>query len=653
MQLNNSMEHFSTPAPWTITDSERTYHIHSWGEPYFGINPQGHVQVSPSGEARSGIDLYELIQSLGQQGLDTPLLIRFNDILADRLARLHDCFERAIARYGYNNRYQGVYPVKCNQHRQLVENIVKAGQAYHFGLEAGSKPELMIAIAALGSVSETPSDTLLICNGYKDRSYIETALLASQLGLRIIIVVEQLEELETILATSQQLGIVPLIGVRAKLASQGIGRWGSSSGDRAKFGLTIPQVLQVVERLRQVDRLDCLQLLHYHIGSQISSISVVKAAIREAAQIYAELVKLGAKMGLLDVGGGLAVDYDGSKNDFPSSKNYNMQNYANDVVATTKDTCEEKKVTPPILISESGRAIAAHEAVLVFDVLSSSDVNPRLPDQLAPKEHLILRNLRETYVTITSDNYQEAYHDAVQFKEEAISLFNLGYLSLNERACAEELYWLCCHKIFAITQQQNSVPEDLAALEQNMASIYYANLSIFQSLPDAWAIHQLFPIMPIHRLTEKPESRGILADLTCDSDGRINQFIDDQIGNKTLLELHALNQSPYYLGVFLMGAYQEIMGNFHNLFANTHVVHVRLTDDGYYIDQVEPGNTIQEILEYVQYDAQGLYKTLYNLAEKAVLNKTLTSEQSQLIIDHYQRSLERYTYLYANNSLGL
>lgn len=629
---------------WSIKDSEALYQVKGWGEPYFSVNSQGHVQVFPKGDSGAAIDLFELVESLQQREIGLPFLIRFPDILRDRIERLHDCFAQAIARYDYSNHYRGVYPVKCNQQRHMVEDLVALGKPYHFGLEAGSKPELMIAIAMLDPLPE--QETLLICNGYKDRHYIETALLATQLGHQALIVVEQPEELDLTIEASQKLGIRPVIGVRAKLASRGVGRWGGSSGDRAKFGLTIPQILKIVEKLKKAEMLDCLQLLHYHIGSQLSSISVVKAAIREASQIYVELVKLGAPMGFLDVGGGLAVDYSGSKNNFPSSKNYNMQNYANDVVATIKDTCDETNTPAPILVSESGRAIASHQAVLVFDILSSSEVNPVLPPKPEYKEHLVLRNLRETYNTITPENYQETYHDAVQFKDEAISLFDLGYLSLSDRANAEELYWSCCQKIYSMIQHQDSIPEDFEELWQNMATMYYANLSVFQSVPDSWAIDQLFPILPIHRLNEQPTKRGMLADLTCDSDGKINRFIDTKTESKNLLELHPCNGKPYYLGLFLMGAYQEIMGNLHNLFGDTHVVHVCLTDDGYHLEHLVQGDTIEEVLSYVQYESKDLLETMRCRTEKALLEKRLTIKQSRLLMNHYRRSLESYTYLH-------
>ena len=521
--------------PWTIEDSEKLYQVEGWGEPYFSINAAGHVTVSPKGDHGGSLDLFELVGALKKRNLGLPLLIRFSDILADRVERLNASFARAIARYKYPNTYQGVFPIKCNQHRHLVEDLVKFGKSFQFGLEAGSKPELMIALATLN----TPN-SLLICNGYKDREYIETALLATRIGHKPIIVLEQLEEVLLVIEAARKLAIKPVLGVRAKLSTKGTGRWGESTGDRAKFGLTIPEILSCIEQLREAQMLDSLQLLHFHIGSQVSAINVIKDAIREASQIYVELGALGANMQYLDVGGGLGVDYDGSKTNFHASKNYNMQNYANDIVAEVKDACESRQMPAPVLISESGRAIASHQSVLVFDVLSTSDVISQIP-VLKEEEHLIVRNLWETYDTININNYQEAYHDAVQFNEEAKSLFYLGYLSITERAKAEQLYWACCQKILEVTRTKEYVPDDLEDLEKIMASIYYVNLSVFQSVPDSWAIGHLFPIMPIHRLNEQPTRRCILADLTCDSDGKINQFIDLR-DVKSVIELHPLRE---------------------------------------------------------------------------------------------------------------
>ncbi len=627
-------------APWTIEDSEHQYRIEGWGEPYFSINAAGHVTVAPQGDRGGSLDLYELVSALKQRNLSLPLLIRFSDILEHRIERLNACFAKAIARYNYDGVYKGVFPVKCNQQKHLVEDLVKFGRPYQFGLEAGSKPELTIAIAMLNNPG-----ALLICNGYKDREYIETAILAQKLDQTPIIVLEQIEEVEIAIAAAKSLGIKPNLGVRAKLNAKGTGRWGVSSGDRAKFGLTIPEIIMVVDRLKEVDMLDSLQLLHFHIGSQISSISVIKEAIGEASKIYVELVQLGANMKYLDVGGGLGIDYDGSQTNFHASKNYDLQNYANDIVAEVRETCNEKNIPVPTLISESGRAIASHQSVLVFDVLSTCEVRTDLPQLQTETEHQIVRNLWETYESITPENFREAFYDANQFKDEALSRFKLGYLTMTDRSRAEQLYWACCQKILDIAKREEYMPEDLEELEQIMASIYYINLSVFQSAPDSWAIDQLFPIMPIHRLDEEPTRRGILADLTCDSDGKIDQFIDLK-DVKHVLELHALEPNkPYYLGLFLGGAYQETMGNLHNLFGDTNAVHIKLTPKGYKIEHVVKGDTMKEVLGYVQYDIEDMIESVRQKAEQALLDKRITIDESQRLLKNYERSLEQYTYL--------
>ncbi|MGB3615129.1 MAG: biosynthetic arginine decarboxylase [Elainellaceae cyanobacterium] len=642
---------------WTIDDSERLYRIQEWGDPYFSINAAGHVTVSPQGDRGGTIDLYDLVQGLKARNLSLPLLIRFSNILEDRIERLNSCFAQAIARYGYAGRYQGVFPVKCNQQRHLVQDVVRFGKGYQFGLEAGSKPELMIALALL----DTPG-ALLICNGYKDKEYIETAILARQLGYQSIIVLEQLDEVDTAIEQSRLLKISPVLGIRAKLSVTGEGRWQGTTGDRAKFGLTVPEMLTAVERLKAADMLDCLQLLHFHVGSQISSISVIKDALREACQIYVALAKLGADMQYLDVGGGLGVDYDGSKTNFHASKNYTMQNYASDVVAEVKEACDAGNVTPPTLVSESGRAIASHQSVLVFDVLGVSQSPEPTAVTVDGASHLILRNLRETYQSISAETYQEAYHDAIQFKQEALSLFNFGYLSLTERAAAERLYWACCQKVRDIACQQDEVPEDLAALEVLMSSVYYVNLSIFQSVPDSWAIGQLFPIMPIHRLTEAPTCRGILADLTCDSDGKIDQFIERR-NTKSVLELHPLERAtsagetevpnrplkhqPYYLSLFLGGAYQEIMGSFHNLFGSVNTVHVTLTPGGYGLTHLVKGDATSDVLAHVEYSADDLLENIRLRTEVALHEGTITLEDASKLLENYAQSLGRYTYLNA------
>jgi arginine decarboxylase len=625
---------------WTIEHSEELYRIPSWGHPYFSINADGHLTVSPKGDRGGSLDLFELVEAIKQRNLNLPLLIRFSDILQDRIERLNACFAKAIARYKYNGGYRGVFPVKCNQQRQLLEDLVRFGKPHQFGLEAGSKPELLIALATL----DTPG-ALLICNGYKDRDYVETAMLGQRLGQQPIIVIEQMNEVDLVIAASHRLNIRPVIGIRAKLSTKGSGRWGVSTGDRAKFGLTIPEILAVVERLQHHDMLDCLQLLHFHIGSQISAISVVKEALREASRIYVELAQLGANMQYLDVGGGLAVDYDGSQTTFYASKNYSIQNYANDVVAEVQEACKAKGIAVPTLVSESGRAIVSHQSVLVFDVLGTNEPQGSQVEIPGQADHAILRELYEIHQNLSPKNVQELYNDAIQFKEEAISLFNFGYFSLTERAQAERLFWACCRKVLSVVRAADYVPEDIEALHQTMASIYYINLSVFQSMPDAWAIDQLFPILPIHRLQEEPSCRGTLADLTCDSDGKVSQFIGLRDA-KPVLELHPLQpDQPYYLGMFLGGAYQEIMGNLHNLFGDTNAVHIRMTPKGYQVEHVVKGDTMTEVLGYVQYDAEDMVENIRRRSEQALQENQITLQESQLLLKHYEQSLGQYTYL--------
>ncbi len=625
---------------WTIQSSEELYRINGWGEPYFSINEAGHITVSPQGDRGGCIDLFSLVNDLKQRGLRLPLLLRFSDILADRIERLNACFAKAISRYNYDGVYRGVYPVKVNQQRQLVEELVHYGKPYQFGLEAGSKPELLIALATL----KTPG-ALLICNGYKDAEYIETALLSQRLGQTPIIVVEQLEEIELIVTAAKKLNIQPIVGVRAKLSTKGSSHWEDSAGDRAKFGLSMWEILAVIEQLEAADLLSSLQLLHFHIGSQISSISVIKDALKEASQIFVQIAAAGANMKYLDVGGGLGVDYDGSKTNFYASKNYSMQNYAYDVVAALKETCAEKNIPVPTLISESGRAIASHQSILIFDVLNVSGTPKSKIEPLDNSEHLVIRNLFEALENINVSNYQEIYHDATQFKEEAVSLFTFGYLSLKQRARAERLHWECCDRILKIIRQQNYVPDDLEALERDMALTYYCNFSVFQSAPDSWAIDQLFPIMPIHRLNEEPTCRATLADLTCDSDGKIDKFIDLR-DVKSVLELHPfIPGQPYYLALFLAGAYQEILGDLHNLFGDTDAVHIHITPSGYQIEHVVKGDTMTEVLQYVQYSREALLENMRRQTEKALQAHTITLDEARLLLQNYEHSLNGYTYL--------
>lgn len=635
----------SKQSQWSVEDSEELYRIKGWGEPYFSMNAAGNITVSPQGDRGGSLDLKKLVEALKQRDVQLPLLIRFSDILADRLERIHACFAKAFARYSCEGVYQGVFPVKCNQQRHIIEDLVRFGKPYQFGLEAGTKPELMIAMASL----DTPG-ALIICNGYKDRSYIETAMLGQRLGQKTIIVLEQVEEVGVAIAASQRLGIQPVLGIRAKLAARGSGRWGESAGDRAKFGLSIPEIITVVEQLQAADMLACLELLHFHIGSQVSAISVIKEAMREACQIYVELAKLGAPMGYLDVGGGLGVDYDGSKTSFQGSKNYSIQNYANDVVAHVKDACTAAELPMPTLVSESGRAIASHQSVLIFDVLGTSEVSLSEPEPYQEGEHRLIQELWDVYAAIHAENYQESFTDAVQFKKEAAGLFNFSYLRLSERARIERLYWACCQKIAALLRDQDDVPAELEHLENSMASLYYANMSLFQSALDSWAIGQLFPIVPIHRLNEEPTQRATLADLTCDSDGKIARFIGKK-GQKDILELHPLQQNaPYYLGMFLVGAYQETLGNLHNLFGNTNTVHIHLapkatTQQGYTIEHVVRGNTTDEVLQQVQYDPKDMIEQIRRRSEQALQTGQITIEEARKLMANYKAGMDRYTYL--------
>ena len=639
---------------WTAADGAALYGLERWGDPYFCVSERGHVMVQPRGDRGGSLDLVELVQELQGRDLSLPLLIRFDDILEDRLERLHGAFERAIAQYGYGGRYQGVFPVKCNQQRHVVEQLVESGRRWHFGLEAGSKAELLIALSLLDD-----PEALLICNGYKDQRYIETAILARRLGRQPVVVIEQADEVGRIIAASGELGAAPLLGIRAKLSARSTGRWGSSVGERAKFGLSVPDLLASVEALRAADLLGELRLLHFHIGSQINDIAVLKDALQEAGQIYAELTRLGAPMGYLDVGGGLGIDYDGSRTASAASTNYSLQNYANDVVATVKECCEPHGIAVPTLVSESGRALASHFSVLVFDVLGAGT----LPGALPPAqegEALILRNLRDTHAAIQApdrgaDALQEAWNDALKFKQDALAAFRLGYLSLPERGLAEQLTWACCQAIAArlgALPAGSPIPQELQALPAALASTYYANLSVFRSAPDTWAIDQLFPVMPIQRLQERPDGLGSFADLTCDSDGKIARFIDPDGRSgrgqvKPLLELHNLRPGePYLIGLFLGGAYQEVMGNLHNLFGSTNAVHLRLkASGGYQIDHVVRGDTNAEVLEAMEHDPQLLLERLRMASEAAIGRGQLGISDARRLMAHLEASLRQTTYL--------
>ena len=627
---------------WTIRDALELYNVPAWGAGYFDINERGHLEVRPHRQGGKGADILDLVADLRQRGLRTPLLLRFSDILADRVAFLGDSFRRAIGEYGYGGQLRSVFPIKVNQQRHVVEEIVEMGRPYGVGLEAGSKPELLVALAVL----DTP-EALIICNGYKDRAYVETALLAQRLGRTPVIVVDRFREIDLVVKTARELGIKPHIGVRARLTTKGAGKWVESTGDRSKFGLSSVEIVNAVERLRQEDMLDCLELLHFHIGSQITSIRAHKEALREAGRIFVGLHELGARPRLLDVGGGLGVDYDGSQTNFHSSMNYTVQEYANDVVASIQEVCDECGVEHPDIVTESGRATVAHHAMLVFDVLGVNEVlTGREPERAGPDEPKVVHDLWEIWSTISKKNAQEAYHDALALKEDASTLFAHGNLDLRARARVERLFWDCCEKILRSLRDQHELPEDLQGLQKGLADTYYANFSVFQSAPDHWAVHQLFPVMPIHRLNEQPTRRGVFADLTCDSDGKIDEFID-QHDVKDVLELHTWTAEPYYIGVFLLGAYQEILGDLHNLFGDTDAVHVRVDPEGgYRVEHVVEGDSVADVLQYVQYDRNTLTERVRLLVEEALRRGQITLEESALLRRRYKEGLDEYTYLH-------
>jgi arginine decarboxylase len=626
---------------WSIADSFETYLIRNWGGGYFSINERGNLTCHPSGDASKSIDVKALCDELVQRGLSMPVLIRFSDILRSRIELLNGCFRKAIQEYGYKGEYKGVYPIKVNQDRYVTEEIVHYGKPYKYGLEAGSKPELLAVMAMLDT-----DGALVICNGYKDEEYIETALLASKLGLTVILVVEKPSELGLIRQVSQKVGVRPVIGIRVKLSTRGSGRWEASGGDRSKFGLSAREIVDAVHTLREWGMLDCFQLLHFHLGSQISSIRSVKNALREAGRFYVELAKMGAALGYLDVGGGLGVDYDGSQTNFASSKNYSEQEYANDIVYAMMEMCDAEGVPHPTIVSESGRAAVAHHAMLVINVLGVGEFfEGKIPEQLPPKVDPIVRNLWDTYREITRKNFLEAYHDAVEYKDEALSLFTLGRLSLEMRVVAENLFWGISGKILRIVRELEHIPEELEGLEKALSDTYFCNFSMFQSLPDSWAIDQLFPIVPIHRLNEAPTRRAVLADITCDSDGKIDQFIDLH-DVKHVLELHPVPPGQeYYLGIFLVGAYQEILGDLHNLFGDTNTVHVSLDEGGYKVDHVVTGDTVTDVLHYVSYSKDDLVSRVRRAAENAMRQKRMTIEESRQLLRMFEQGLAGYTYL--------
>ncbi len=636
----------SIPNGWSTEDSLDLYQVPAWGKGYFSINAAGHIVVRPDTTPDREIDLFEVVQGLEARDLRTPVVVRFSDILAHRLKRLHDAFAQAIAENDYRNRYAAVFPIKVNQQRLVVEEVYRYGAKFGFGLEVGSKPELLAVMA----MTEGATDRVIICNGFKDSSYIEAVTLATKLGRTIIPVVENFAELALILKHAEAYNVRPRIGVRVKLASEGSGRWRESAGDRSKFGLFVTEILELLKVLREKDMLDCLQLVHCHPGSQLQDIRRVKEAINELAHVYVELVNLGAGLKYIDVGGGLGVDYDGSGTNFESSMNYTLVEYANDVVYRIASVCNARHVPHPMILSESGRAIAAHHSVLVFNTLGRSALDgfdiSKADLELAPDAPQPVKDLADAWRTVSPRRLVECYHDAVTARDEALQMFKLGMLSLEYRGLAERLYWSTCTKVRDAARKLDEIPEELSELEGILSDTYFCNFSVFQSLPDSWAIDQLFPIVPVHRLTEQPTRKAVLADITCDSDGKIDRFVSLRDVKRTL-EVHPLQGTEeYYIAAFLVGAYQETLGDLHNLFGDTHVVHIRLHDEGgWWIEEIVKGDTANKVLEYMEYDVAELYPALARDCEHAVRDGRMTVAESQSIKRFYENELNGYAYL--------
>jgi arginine decarboxylase len=635
---------------WTTQDAEDLYGLPAWGAGYFSINAKGHVEIRPDRDGRA-IDLHELTCGLHERGLPTPLLLRFTDVLANSLRDIHHAFKLAVEEEEYQGRYSCLYPVKVNQQRAIVEAIREIGHELGFGLEAGSKAELL---AVLGMTAAQP-DMLIVCNGFKDREYVETVTLATKLGRRIVPVIEKFSDLDLILELAERYDVRPLIGVRVKLSTRGAGRWKNSGGTRSKFGLFVSEVLDAFEVLKARGMEDCFKLLHFHVGSQISDIRAVKNAVTEFAHIYTELRHLGAGLEMIDIGGGLGVDYDGSQTDSDSSRNYTIEQYAADVIYRIKAACDEENVPHPHVISESGRAMVAYGSLLVFDVIGTAtyDVNcdPQAIETSLEHEAEIpqpLLDLFEAERDLDRRDLVEVWQDTATAREELLTLFSLGYASLRVRAAGDRLFWHIGSQVLRRMQDLEEIPGPLQDLAERFADIYFCNMSIFQSLPDAWAIDQLFPISPIHRLAEAPTRRGVLADMTCDSDGKIDAFSSRTRGrSKATLELHPVEDGqPYYLAAYLVGAYQETLGALHNLFGDTHAVHISMSEDGEaQIDDVISGDTISEVLSYVQINAKELSRAMRRDVERAVRAKQLSPAEAGALIRFYERGLDGYTYL--------
>ncbi|HEY5345625.1 MAG TPA: biosynthetic arginine decarboxylase [Verrucomicrobiae bacterium] len=643
------MSNPNNDTPWNIDSARNLYNIQRWGAKYFDINDAGHVVAKPLQDTGASVDITDVIEEAKGRGLKFPLLIRFQDILRHRVEAINKAFQNSIAEFNFQGKYRGVFPIKVNQLREVVEEILDAGKPFNFGLEVGSKPELYAGLALQNQLGG-----LIICNGYKDAEFIKMALLGIKLGKRVIMVVEKLEELRQIITISKSLGVEPLIGIRARLLSKGAGKWAESGGENAKFGLSTVELLTATEMLKAENLGHCLKLLHFHIGSQVPDILTVKKAVQEASRFYAKLVKMGFAIEFMDVGGGLGVDYDGSRSAFDSSTNYSLQEYTNDIVYYIADVCNAEKVPHPNIISESGRAIVAHHSVLIVEVFGAIEkIRPGDAFKYGDSEHPLVKELLDIKKNLAKLNKLEAFHDAQERKEDAHNMFTLGVMELPDKARIENLYWEISREVVESFKGQAYIPEEIRKLEDSLGDQYLCNFSVFQSLLDHWALGQLFPIMPVSRLNERPTREGTLVDITCDSDGAINKFIDLRDVRDTL-PMHSLNTNgdgklePYYLGFFLMGAYQDIMGDLHNLFGRVNEVHVFLEPDeptGYYIEEVIEGDTVIHSLTAVQYDENELKRQMKAQMDEAIKSDRMKPSEAMRLLDDYERGLKAYTYL--------
>ena len=644
----NSPTDATPPPPWNIDAARALYNIHRWGAKYFDINDAGHVVAMPLRQAGCVVDITDVIEEARGRGLQFPVLIRFQDILRDRVLAINQAFAAAIAEFNFQNTFRGVFPIKVNQLREVVEEILDAGKPFNFGLEVGSKPELFAGLAM-----QNQAGSLIICNGYKDTQFIRMALMGVKLGKTVVLVVEKLEELRQIIAVSRQVGVVPRLGIRVRLTCKGAGKWAESGGDNAKFGLSTAELLMATDLLRAEKMEHCFKLLHFHIGSQVPDILTIKKAVQEAARFYAKLFKMGFAIQSLDVGGGLGVDYDGSRSASDSSTNYTLQEYANDMVFYIAEVCNQEQVPHPQIISESGRAIVAHHSVLVVEIVGAIEkirAGSRVPE--GDSEHPLVRDLLDIRKNLPQLHKLEAYHDALDRREESQLMFALGLLDLPDKARIESLYWEIGREVVQSFQGRPHMPEEIRKLEESLGDQFLCNFSVFQSLLDHWALGQLFPIMPLSRLNEAPTREGTLVDITCDSDGQVNKFIDIADVRDTL-RLHGIRANgngpePYYLGFFLMGAYQDIMGDLHNLFGRVNEVHVFLDPDepsGYYVEEIIEGSTIVQTLTSVQYDEHELKRQMKMQVDEAIKSDRLKPSEGMRLLDDFERGLKDYTYL--------